>query len=161
VAKFFEEIKVLVRDVPERVAGELGTDHNMQRMRMRRRFHPMMFEELLHHPMLRESADAAGLPILMVFGMLRDDFPWLYELGVQMYRASQDGDPRVIERARRALTTAVEITESSSFMQEMMGGPDDDQAMIFIRHFVSSIDRFILKGRRARKPESQPDDKGK
>jgi hypothetical protein len=91
VAKFFEEIKVLVRDVPDRVAGELGGDPRMRRMRKRRRFHPMMFEKLFHHPMFRESSDNAGLPILMMFGMLRGDFPWLYELGIQLYRAIEDG----------------------------------------------------------------------
>ena len=53
VAKFFEEIKVLVRDVPDRVASELGGDSRLRRMRKRRRFHPMMFEELLHHPNFR------------------------------------------------------------------------------------------------------------
>jgi hypothetical protein len=77
VAKFFEEIKVLVRDVPERVAGQLGSDPHMRRLRKRRRFHPMMLEELLHNPMFRESPDGGALPILMVFSALRDDFPWL------------------------------------------------------------------------------------
>src|ERR1700741_4338536 len=64
VAKFFEEIKVLVRDMPDRVASELGNDPRMGRIRRRRRFHPMMFEELFHHPMFRESGHS-GLPVLM------------------------------------------------------------------------------------------------
>lgn len=58
VARFFEEIKVLVRDVPERVTGQLGSDPQMRRLRKRRRFDPMMLEELLHHPMFRESRDS-------------------------------------------------------------------------------------------------------
>src|SRR5207247_407722 len=63
VAKFFEEIKVLVRDVPDRVASELGNDSRMRRMRKRPRFHPMMFEELFHHSTVHESTGNAGLPI--------------------------------------------------------------------------------------------------
>src|SRR6202171_6016273 len=80
VAKFFEEIKVLVRDVPDRVAGQLGDEPGLRRRRRRRRFHPMMFEELLHHPMFRESPELAGLPVLMMFRLLKDVYPWLYEL---------------------------------------------------------------------------------
>jgi hypothetical protein len=90
VAKFFEEIKVLVRDVPERVTSELGSDPRIRNMKRRRRFHPMMFEEIMHHPMFKNS-DNDGLPILLVFSMLRDDFPWLYELGAQLYRAIEAG----------------------------------------------------------------------
>jgi hypothetical protein len=74
VAKFFEEIKVLVRDVPERVASELGNDPH-RRLRRRRRFDPMILEEMLHHPMFRESGGRSGLPILLMFSTVRDDYP--------------------------------------------------------------------------------------
>jgi len=153
VAKFFEEIKVLVRDVPERVAGQLGADPQMRRLRRRRRFHPMMMEELLHSPMFRESTDAGGLPILMMFSVLRDDFPWLYELGVQLYRAVEDGNPSAVERARKTLINTLEMTaRGGPFMHEMMGGPEDEEAMMFLHHFARDIDRFILKPKRLRKP---------
>lgn len=143
VAKFFEEIKVLVRDVPDRVASELGNDPRMRRMRKRRRFHPMMFEEMLHHPMFRESPDHAGLPILMMFSVLRDDYPWLYELGVQLYRAVQEGNTKDIERARRAVLETIEMTHRGPFMHEMMGGPEDEEAMMMLHHFAHSLERFI------------------
>jgi len=158
VAKFFEEIKVLVRDVPDRVAGQLGADPQMRRLRKRRRFHPMMMEELLHHPMFRESGDAGGLPILMMFSVLRDDFPWLYELGVQLYRAVEDGNPSAIERARKTLVNTLEMT-GGPFMHEMMGGPEDEEAMMLLHHFARDIDRFILKPKRLRKPEPTLEEK--
>src|ERR1700688_8048 len=159
VAKFFEEIKVLVRDVPERVAGQLGADPHMRRMRKRRRMHPMMLEELFHHPMFRESPDAAGgLPILTAFSVLRDDFPWLYELGVQLYRAIQDGNPHAIESARKTLMSTLDMTgRGGPFMHEMMGGPEDEEAIMFLHHFIRDIDRFIAKPKRLRKPEAAPD----
>ena len=153
VAKFFEEVKVLVSDVPERVASQLGSDPQMRRMRRRRRFHPMMFEDLLHHPMFRESPDTGGLPILMIFSMMRDDFPWLYELGAHLYRTIETGDPRAIERARKTLINMLEMTTHGPFMHEMMGGPEDEDALMFLRHFVRDLDRFILKPKRLRKPD--------
>ncbi len=160
VAKFFEEIKVLVRDVPERVAGQLGADPQMRRMRRRRRFHPMMFEELLHHPMWRESPDAGGLPILMMFSMLRDDFPWLYELGVHLYRAIEEGNPRAIDRARKTLMNTIEMTGHGPFMHEMMSGPEEEETMMFLHHLVRELDRFIVKPVRSRKPEPPTEQKG-
>src|SRR6202142_4380024 len=65
VAKFFEEIKVLVRDVPERVAIEVNGSMRGPRGR-KRRFHPAMMEELFFHPAMREGANPA-LPLLMAF----------------------------------------------------------------------------------------------
>jgi hypothetical protein len=158
VAKFFEEIKVLVRDVPDRVASELGTDSGMRRMRKRRRFHPMMFEELAHHPAFRESSDNPGLPILMMFSMLRDDFPWLYELGAQLYRAIEEGNTQAIERARRTIMNTIKMTHHP-FMFEMMGGPEDDEAMMMLDHLMHVVDRFIQEPKRRRKPEAQSDEK--
>lgn len=152
VAKFFEEIKVLVSDVPERVAGQIGSDPQIRRMRRRRRFHPMLLEELLHHPRWRESPDAGGVTILIIFSMLRDDFPWLYELGVQLYHAIEIGDARAIDRARKTLLTTLEMTGHGPFMHMMVGSPEDEDAIIFLRHFVDEIDRFILKPKRLRKP---------
>jgi hypothetical protein len=143
VAKFFEEIKVLVRDVPDRVASELGNDPRSRRTRKRRRFHPMMFEEMLHHPMFRESPEHAGLPILMIFSMLRDDYPWLYELGVQLYRAVQEGNPKDIERARRAIVDTIEMTHRGPFMHDMLGSPEDDETMMMLHHFSHSLERFV------------------
>lgn len=143
VAKFFEEVKVLVRDVPDRVAREMGNDPRMKRIRKRRRFHPMMFEEMLHHPFFDDSSEHAALPILMMFSVLKDDYPWLYELGVQLYRALQDGNGKDIERARRAISDAIEITHRGPFMHFMMDGPEDDEAMMMLHHFTRSLDRFI------------------
>src|SRR5262249_48593012 len=53
VAKFFEEIKVLVRDVPERVALEVGGVRDLRGKR-RLRFHPALVDELFYHPAIRE-----------------------------------------------------------------------------------------------------------
>jgi hypothetical protein len=159
VAKFFEEIKVMVGSVPERVAGQLGADSQIRRIKRRRRFHPMMLEEMFHHPMWKESPDAAGLPILVAFSMLRDDFPWLYELGAHLYRTIESGDKRAIDRARKTLVNTLEMTMHGPFMFEMMGGPEDEEAFSFLRHFVREIDRYIPKVRRIRERESLTQEK--
>jgi hypothetical protein len=143
VAKFFEEIKVLVRDVPERVAGQIGTDPQIRSMKRRRRFHPMMLEKLLHHPMWRESRYTSGLPILIAFSMLRDDLPWLYELGIHLYEAIQKERPLAIARARRTLLSTLEMATHDPFMHEMLSGQDDEETLMFLHHLVQDLDRFI------------------
>ncbi len=157
VAKFFEEIKLLIADVPERIAGQLGTDPQMRRMKRRRRFHPMMFEEIFHHPMWKESPDAAGISILVAFSLLRDDYPWLYELGADLYHAIEGGDQREIDRVKKTLLNTVEMTTHGPFMFEIMGGPEDEEAFMFLRHFVHEIDRFISRAKRfkERAPSAQ------
>src|ERR1044072_2148262 len=157
VAKFFEEIKVLVRDMPDRVASELGNDSRMRRMRKARRFHPMMFEELFRHPRFRESPDLPGLPVLMMFSMLRDDYPWLYEIGFQLYRAIESGNSRAIERARRTIDATIEMTINGP-MGEMMIGSADEDAMMFLNHFVRNMEHYVRIPKRVGKgaPKSPP-----
>ncbi len=160
VAKFFEEIKVLVRDVPDRVASEIGNDSRMRRMRKHRRIHPMMLEELFHHPMFRESPEHAGLPVLMMFSLIRDDYPWLYELGIQLYREIEGGNAKAIDRARRVIVDTIELIHHGPFMHEIMGGPDDDEAMMVLHRLVDTIDRFVGMPKRLRKGKSQFAEKG-
>lgn len=152
VARFFEEIKVLVSDMPERVAVQLGGDPHLRRFKRRRRFHPMMLEELLHHPAFREP-ETSTLPILMVFSMLRDDFPWLYELASHLHRAIETGNERTIEKARRNLAVMLDMWTHGPFRHEMITGPEDEEAMMFLRHFVDRLDRFILKPKRPSKTQ--------
>jgi hypothetical protein len=47
VAKLFEEIKVIFRDLPERLQGQIHESLS-PRMRKRRRMHPMMLMDMLH-----------------------------------------------------------------------------------------------------------------
>jgi hypothetical protein len=151
VAKFFEEIKVMVGSVPERVAGQIGADPQNRRMRRRKRFHPMMLEEILHNPMWRESSDVGGVPILVIFSLFREDFPWLYEIAAQLYRAIEEGDSRSIERARKNLISAVEMTTHGPFMHDIISGPEDEEMLMFLHHSVHEIDRFIRVPKRPQK----------
>ena len=157
-AKFFEEIKVLVRDVPERVAGELGTDFRMRRIR-RRRFHPMMLEDLLNSPPFREeSGRHANLPILLMASMVRDDLPWFYELAVQLYRAMEEGDARAIERSRGALMCMADLMHHGHpCVVETAGGPIHEEAMMILHHTMRWIDHHGVEPRRRRKPQQPPD----
>ncbi len=153
VAKFFEEIKVLVRDVPDRVAREMGNGPRSGRGRRRGRFHPMMLEELLHHPGLRES-DNPGVPLLMAFSLFRDDFPWLYELGTQLYRAIESGNQQSINRATRSIMNTIEMMHHGPLGDMLGESIVDDEAMMFLHTLPRMVDRLMLETRPRRKTEA-------
>ena len=62
------------------------------------RLHPMMVHELGH--MLREKP-GDPIALLMVASLFREDMPWLYEIGMEAYRACKGGSPEEAVAARR------------------------------------------------------------
>jgi hypothetical protein len=131
----------LVRDLPERLQGQLPI------LRRKRRFKapPMMLmEEFAHHPMLREP-EAAGFGVLAFLSLYRDDFPWLYDLGLELYRTLQRGDEKEIEQAHRSLKIALEILSRESFMIEFMNSPDDEEGYMFLRRFSHDLEHIIRR----------------
>ena len=89
IAKLAEEMKTL----PSRVAERLSESGDPYRRRKMRRFHPMMFEDMLH--MSGKPGDPVG--VLMAASMVRDDSPWLYEIAMESYRAIKSGKPDLIK----------------------------------------------------------------
>ena len=158
VAKFFEEIKVLVRDVPNRISSELANDPRVRHIRKRRRFHPMMFEEVFHNSFFSESPELAGLPILMMFSMVRDDYPWLYELGVRLHRAIERGEPKAIDRARNNLLRTMDIARHTPLMSA--GGPEEEEVLMALHHLLRSVDRLVVPSKVAAKAAPKTPEKG-
>src|SRR5205085_9644225 len=65
VARLFEEVKIMVRDLPEKLQST-----GRSRSRRSRRMHPMMFEEMFFHPAFRESPDGQAAAWLMAISSL-------------------------------------------------------------------------------------------
>jgi hypothetical protein len=102
--------------------------------RRRRRFHPMMFEELAHM-VGEEPGDPIAL--LMVASMFRDEMPWLYELGMETYRAAKDASPEEAARAMSRFLRAAEFMERGPFGPEEMGVSRDVFMLLReLRHFL-------------------------
>jgi len=105
--KLFEEVKAMMENLPSRIENILDPDSK----RRKRRFHPIMFDEMLHFGM--KSGDP-NLGFLMMISFMKDDIPWLYEIGLETYRG---------------LKTAKNITEKKKLVSnfekafEMMGHP--------------------------------------
>jgi hypothetical protein len=140
IAKMFEEVKILVRDLPDRLQNSAPS----ARRRRFRRFHPGAIEDIVHHPMFREQG-GQGIPLLIYLSMLREDFPWLYELGLELYRAMQRGDEKEIERAQSAFRGAAEAVSHGPMFFEVLGGPEDEESFMFLRLLSHHLDRFMRR----------------
>ncbi len=149
VAKLIEEMKTL----PSRVAERLIDDGDPIRRRRMRRFHPMMFEELMH--MSGEPGDPVA--ILMAASLVRDDMPWLYELAMEVYRAVKAGNVEAIEREMERLRRFSKMMRRGPFMEELGFGKEHDMiAMEFPRMLEHTMRRVLDM----KKPQSRRKGKG-
>lgn len=107
----FREIESSVRDEGSR-----------SRLR-HRHFHPMMFEEMMH------MSDSDPISLLMLAGILRDDFPWLAEVISEAYREIRAGDPKSSRRAVERLRRFLKSIGRREFMLEF-AGPSKEAHML-------------------------------
>jgi len=141
VAKLFEEVKVLFRDLPDQVEGKLQATMQPSGPRRRRRLHPAMFEELFFHLRHPESAEDDGLAWLLWASMFREELPWLYELGLEVYRAMRSGDERRIDCARRDLRSALDMARRGPFIEAFIGR--DEESFMMVRHSVEMLEHAL------------------
>jgi hypothetical protein len=157
MAKFLEEMKVLVRDLPSRVTEQMNETGGPDRRRRRRRIHPMMFDHMMH--MNDDPEDPIGL--LLAASMVRDDMPWFYEIVLEAYHAIRSGDSHAAEREVTRLRNLPKMLMHGPFMDEF-GDKDMHMFMMeFPRMFEHAFRRYVdnkkptpRRGRRA-KPQSE------
>lgn len=120
-AEVLEELVAGVRGLDLRFRETLEMAPDLAEHRRRRRFHPVMFEEMIH--MTRATAEGPEDPliILLIASMLRDDMPWLYELGVDAYRAASHGTPAEASQALGRFMRATETIERLPPLAEISG----------------------------------------
>ncbi|MCQ4189233.1 toll/interleukin-1 receptor domain-containing protein [Methylocystis suflitae] len=136
------------------------TVEDASRVRRRRpRFHPMMMNEMLHRMDLGEQDPTR---FLLLASILRDDLPWLYELGVDAYRASTGANTAKAKEAQRRFLSALEMVRRGPFM-EMVGDKESYYAIEEMMHMVHVLQeaptskprepRLHLKQRPPKSPE--------
>ena len=135
VAKLVEEMKAL----PSRVAERLNEEGHPLRRRRMRRFHPMMFEELMH--LSGRASDPVG--ILIAASMVRDDAPWMYELAMEVYKAVKTGDRQAIEGEMTRLRKFSELMMRGPFMEEF--GFGGKESHMFIMEFPMMLDHMLRR----------------
>lgn len=154
VAKLFEEVKVMVRELPERVDDRVRSVTKRGSMKRGRRLHPMMLEELLFHSGLRENHASPATAWLLFISILKEDFPWLYEVGLELFRALRDEDVKRISEAKRNLDAILRMTTRGPFFHEMYH-PSDEEFFFMIKHLPQMVDNFLE--RTIFRPKTKPE----
>lgn len=141
IAKLFEEVKVMVRELPERVDDRVRSARRGPFKRMRR-FHPMMFDEFLFQPGLEGSRFGPATAWLLFISMFKDDLPWMYEISLDLYNALRERDHAKIAEARKELLAVLAATTHSPFLHEMMR-PEDEEVFHMVRRMPEMVERFL------------------
>ena len=102
----------------------------------------MMLEEMLFHPDMADTPDARAAGWLMFISMFRDDMPWLYEVGLELYHALKSNDPEEIEGAIARLERVAKIVIRGPWSPEMMG-VDDEETFMMMRHLPEILSNVL------------------
>lgn len=148
IAKIFEEIKVMFHDLPTRLDRKLSDQGDSVHRRRLRRFHPMMIDEM---SMMAGGEEDPALPLLIISSLLRDDVPWLYEIGMDAYRHAQKGAWDEAGKAMKRLHRAAKATMRGPWFEEM--GYGGREAHMLLRELPMILDHARHRMMRHRSDE--------
>jgi hypothetical protein len=100
----------------------------------RRKYSPMMIEEMMFDSKIGRRDP---IQILILASVLKESFPWIYELGVDAYRALSDGSLSKQKEALQRFSTATHFLRRGPFLEE--AGLDKTIYMM-----VRELDRFLI-----------------
>lgn len=136
-SKLFEEFKMLFNELPSKIESRLDPDR-----RRKRRFHPMIFEEMMHMEMKFENPN---MSFLMMISLFKDELPWVYEIGLETYRGLKSTKSKLEKRKLvETFERAIEMVGHPMFRE--MYGKSDEMYMFSkdIRHFTHRfLDRYL------------------
>jgi hypothetical protein len=145
IAKFLEEMKGMVRELPSRVAERMGDRGDPIRRRRLRRFDPSIFEEFTH--MGVEPGDP--IPILLLASFVREDLPWFYEMALEAYHAMRAGDHAAAERALLRIGRTSDMMAHGPFLEGL--GFGDRETHVLLRELPRMIDHFVRRSIKVKK----------
>jgi len=145
VAKVLEEMKLMLREFPMRIERSVigGKEYMPRKFR---RFHPMMLDEMVHM-VANKTNDPLG--ILIIASVVREDFPWLYEIGIEAYRSAKTGDHSEFMESLRMFRKAADFTLRGPFIDEFGLNSKEANMMrelpMIIDHYIERLDKPIPK----------------
>ena len=127
-AKLFEEIKVMFKDLPTRIEGNYDPEYIS---RKKRKFHPMMLDEMMH------LSKNGKVGIIMGLGMLRDIIPWVYDIGMDTLRIVDSSATATAKHiAIREFDELLEMSTRHPIMREMLNSKEDFMLLEELPHML-------------------------
>ncbi len=104
-----------------------------------RDFHPGMIDEMIH--MVSDGRDDRGVSLLMLAGLVREQFPWLAEIMVESYRELKHADVEEAERIAHRLRRVTKIMLRGPFGERFLGRSKSSH--MFAMELPHLIDRAL------------------
>ena len=147
--EILEELVASVRSLDSRIRDVEGMASSTKAVSRRfpRRFHPMMFEEMVH--MGGEPADP--IVILLAASMVREDMPWCYEIALEAYHAIKAGDTEAGAKEVRRLIHFTDFFMHGPFMKEFGG----EEERMFMMDFPRMLEHMLRRCIEGKKPASR------
>jgi hypothetical protein len=109
IAKQVEEIKGLLRDLPDRVGDRASVVVHGDGSKVRR-VSPRAMEEIAFGKAFHRFKNGGALAFLAILSVLKDDAPWLYEPGREFYRLATSRSRVGIENAALQMHELIEFS---------------------------------------------------
>ncbi len=140
-ARLLEELKVIVREMPQRLEKRLADPRFRERRRKSRPFHPMILDELMH---MMPNGPKDPAVILMATSLFRDEVPWLEALGRAAYDDMRARSPQRRERAMVALRRVMNLMVHSPMGRDLFADSEEEYMMFrdTMRHLEHIIERM-------------------
>jgi len=136
-SKLFKDFQMMMEELTAKI-NRLEPDFR----KVRRKFHPMMLEDIMHIGMENEDQD---LSFLMMISFIKDDWPWIYEIGLETYKGLKSTKSKTEKRKLfESFERALEMT-GHPMMREFYGKSEDIYMFSKdIRHYMHRFfDRYI------------------
>jgi hypothetical protein len=140
VAKMFEEIKLMYQELPARVSRRLDPER-LEARRRRSSSHPQLMMDIGEYAD-REIDSPVG--ILFILSQFKDDFPWLYDFGLEVFRKinSKKEDPQT--DILQLLRLADMVMHHPGFRQMSFSSKRRDEEMEHsLRALKHTLERYI------------------
>lgn len=140
--EILEELVTGVRGLDSRLhefSSEIVEREPRRYRRRFRRFHPKMFDELMHQFSEDENDP---IVLLMLGGMLREDMPWLAEIFIETYRDIRAGGLERAEQAIHRLRRIMKRMRKGPFF-EMFMMEDSKEAHMMMMELPMMIDETL------------------
>ena len=141
VAKLFEEVKAMVRELPDRVDDRVRNASRKPQSKMFRRFHPKMLDEMMFRSSASSGRTARPAALLVLLAFVKDDAPWLYELGMEIYRAMLADDRNAVTVAHKQFGITMEVMMRGPWSRELFR--DEEDGYMVARYVPELIERTV------------------
>ncbi len=147
--EILEELVTGVRGLSSRMRDmDPETSDKERFMRRRRmRFHPAMFEDL---DFMDVEGDGSPTVLLIMAGMLREDFPWLAEILVESYREIKGANASEVEQIISRLFRTVKHMTHHPMMREF--GMHSKDAMMMAEELPMMLDMTLHRLMDSKRP---------